>query len=204
MDGLETLINGFEEVKIRNKPVVIEDHYLALIYEDDKYFKIFKDIEELPAGFEKSKVRPVSWTDLYYYSVYWQSKEPTSFVTRYPIAGPGSIYACNIYLRTTTEGLTREELTEDWQPSGKVWYEIPNRNATFFDSMNVHPSKIIGLTADYDGDKTSLNMVYSDNAKQAGKKFLASKEPFMDPNGGLNYGLNNHVAALVLHNFTGE
>lgn len=148
MDGLEGLINGYEEVKVRKKPVIIEDHYLALIYEDDQYFKIFKSIEELPNGFDRNKVRPVNWTDVYYYSVFWQSKEPVNFVTRYPIAGPGSIYACNSYLRITTEGLIREELTEDWKPSGKIWYEVPNYNGAFFDSMSVHPSKIKGLTAD--------------------------------------------------------
>ena len=206
IDGMEELFNGFSEASVRHKPALIENHFVGLIYMDDQYFKVVYDINEVPEGWDRNKVRPISWAELYYFSVYWQSKEVIAFVTRYPITGPGSTYPSRVFLRVTNNGLSRTELNDDWQPSEKVWHEIPNPAEPFFDSMSVHPSKTEGtmrLNADYDGDKTSCNIVYSDEAKAEGKKFLESKEAFIDVNGKLKYGLDgNHIASLVLHNFT--
>lgn len=55
----------------------------------------------------------------------------------------------------------------------------------------------------YDGDKTSLAIVYSDDAMKELDSFLNSKEAYIDTNGKLKYGIEgNHIASLVLHNFT--
>lgn len=41
-DGIETLINRMEARELRHKPLMIDpDHYVALIYQDKRSFKIF-------------------------------------------------------------------------------------------------------------------------------------------------------------------
>ena len=43
------------------------------------------------------------------------------------------------------------------------------------------------------------------NSKEAiaeAKDYLNSKESFLSPEGGLNFGINNNTSTLVLHNLT--
>lgn len=147
-DGIEDTINGYDDVGIRHNYVTIDDHYLGLIYMDDKYFRVVTSIGEVPDGFDKNLVRPITWTELYYFSVFKQSKDVIGYVTRYPITGPGSIYPTYIYLKITNGGMSKEELGEDWKPTGNMWHEIPKYKEDFYDSMSIHINKAEGLGAD--------------------------------------------------------
>lgn len=205
-DGLESLINGFEYSEVRHNPVLINGHYAALIYMDDVYFKIFHDIKELPLELKRENVRPITWAELYYFAVFEQSKKVGAFITRYPITGAGSIYPSKIYLRVTNEGLKRVELDHAWQPSDKVWFEMPNLHKPFFDSMCVHPSRESGtskLNSDHDGDKVSCNIVYSNEAMLEVDSYLKSTENFISTTGELKYGFEgNLIGSMVLKNFS--
>ncbi len=204
-DGLEDLINNFEDTGVRWNPVTIDGRYLALIYQDDKHFRIFQDIKELPEGFDRVKVRAVTWTEMYYYSIFKTSKKLIAYVTRYPVITTGGIYPCHPYLRTTINGLVLEELGEDWKPNGNTWFEVPKYKELFFDSMCPHNIALTSLGADFDGDKSSFNVANSENAIRDGEKYLNSKEAYLNPMGGLNYGIGssrNKIPLFVLQNFT--
>lgn len=152
--GIEDLINSFGKLPARHKPIMIDGYYAALLYRDDKYFKVIYDIDELPKDKDKSKVKPITLAEMFYISVYLQSRKVAGYVTRYPITGTGSIYPSMIYLRTTVKGDNLIRLDDNWSP---ITDELPAINMPrygepFFDSMSVHSSKAIGLGADYDGD----------------------------------------------------
>lgn len=147
-DGLEDLINGFEDTSIRHNYATIDGHYIGLIYDDGKYIKFVDDIKSVPEDIDTSKIRGITWAEFYYYSIFNDSKKVIGLVTRYPITGPGSIYPSYLYLRATNHGKTKEELGLDWKPSGKYWYETPTRDEVFFDSMSIHATKASGLGAD--------------------------------------------------------
>lgn len=154
-DGIRSLIHRLSNVEDRHKPVMVDDHYLALVYRDDDYFKVFDGIEELPTGFDKTKVSPLTWIEMIYLAGYnkWMDKFAT--VTRYPINGEDSIYPSRIYCKTTGSGLMLRELGYDWKPledTKEISYvavEYPDKRlAVFHDSQSVHPTRLPGLGAD--------------------------------------------------------
>ena len=152
-EGLERVINMFEKPYKRQKQVMIDGHFLALVYRDDRYFRVLRDISELPEGFDRKLVRPITYTELLYLCNYSGWYEHYTYVTRYPIAGLESMYPSRIYTKTTMRSTTLRELGPDWKPlegDEHLAREYPNRDpdAVFFDSMSPHPSREKGLTAD--------------------------------------------------------
>lgn len=204
-EGIEELINGYAKIENRHRPILLDGNYAALIYSDDKFFRVIYDIDEVPEGWDRTKVRPMTWTEMYYISVAPQVNRVAGLVTRYPVTGSGSIYMTNILLKTTTVGKRLRSLDTGWHPlaDDETFSQMPILDAPFLESMSVHPSKVDGLGADYDGDMTSLNFIVSDEAVKEAKRYLHSPEAFLSPQGGLNYGINNPIASMVLHNLTG-
>lgn len=77
VEGLEKVIESYRIVENRHKPIMVEDRYLGLIYkgpfpgdESKKVFRIFGDISELPEGWDRKHVAPVSLVELLYLSGY--------------------------------------------------------------------------------------------------------------------------------------
>jgi len=151
IDGLSRLVTGFEQLGPRHRPIIIDGHYLALLYKDEKTFKVFNDINELPEGFSRDNVRPITWAEYFYTQCYRNSQNTTGYPTRYPITGDGSVYVSLPYLKTTNRSVVSSELNDDWKPYGKGWIApcFPIRDMAFFESMSVHISKIRGLGADH-------------------------------------------------------
>lgn len=150
--GIEKLINRFFTPGFRMKPIVIGAHYLALIYVDDKHFKVFTDISELPEHLSKDNVHPLALADLLYTSTYMQYKKLVGTATRYPITGPGSIYPTTFKVRTTTVSHVLKELDDNWQEKGEEYTAIhfPQRNpkARWLDSLTVHAVRLPALGGD--------------------------------------------------------
>lgn len=202
--GIEKLLSGFEKLEARHKPIIIDGDYAALIYKDSNYFRVFYDIDDLPSNLSKHNVTPLTWGEMFYISVYEQSKKVACYITRYPITGTGSIYPSFIYLQTTVKTNNLQRLDDNWKP---VEHEdnaikMPITGEPWIDSMSVHSSKTEGLGADFDGDKCSLTIVTSKEAVKEAVDYLNSKEAYINTSEGLRYGINNHVITLVLNSFT--
>lgn len=150
-EGLEKLMARYGQEGLRHDHLVVEDHYLGLIYKGpDKTYKLFQDIDELPEQFDKKNVHPISFTELLYLSVFKDSHETPCFVTRYPITGYGSIYPSYAYLKSTVKSEVREELNEVWERSGVFANEFPVYGEQFFNSFSPSNSHIGRLDADFD------------------------------------------------------
>lgn len=152
--GLEEVINNFDKQNLRHKPLMIDDHYAALMYRDKKSFKVFYDIDELPEHFSKSNVKPITFAEMLYISVYKQSRKIAGFNTRYPITTYGSIYPSMIYLKTTIKSDSLFELDQDWKLNEHDVKAIsmPIVNEPFMDSMASHITHWKELASDVDGD----------------------------------------------------
>lgn len=205
-EGLEKVISNYGELSHRLKPVTVDDYYLALIYRGpDMTFRIFSDIDELPAHLDRKNVFPINYTELLYLSLYPYWNQYHAQVTRYPVTGTGSTYMATIYVRTTTVGEERWELGDDWEKLGEdfVALEFPKPGITsFMDSMSVHPSRLQGLGADHDGDTATYNVVMSDEANAESVRYLDSLQAFVDPRGGLRASSSTTTAELVLRSMT--
>lgn len=201
-DGIETLINRMEARELRHQPVMIDKtHYVALIYQDANFFKVFYDITDLPANLDKKNVRGISLAELLYLSGYDLWNDYFSFVTRYPVAGRGSTYSSTIRLETTTSSLYLKELEDDWitvKEKGAV--SFPDRTVeTFVESMAPHPTRLAGLGGDYDGDTGSFNAPMSQEAVDENRKWLRSKNYWFATDGSFKVNPVNDVIARSMN-----
>jgi hypothetical protein len=206
-EGIEKIISSFREEDIRNSPLKIDGYYLGLLYlGPDGTFKVFNDINQLPPSRSREHVRPLTLTDLFYLSVYRHFSKYPLFLTRYPVTGIGSIYPSKTHLRVTVAYDERRMLDESWIDAGDeyVAYEFPRQDAAFVNSLIPHSSHLDRLTADFDGDTSSANIAYSDEAIGEAAAFFQTRKAYIGSNGELLYSCAVATVELVLWSLTGE
>lgn len=148
-EGVEKICARFKEDQIRHEVLKMGGYYFGLIYNDGKRFRFVQDIDDLPEGFDKKFLKPITLSELLYMAIYKTAKRTPAFVTRYPITGLGSIYPCWTYLRSTVKSQVLVELDDAWNPiEGFVANEFPIEGLAFFNSMSPSPSHLARLTAD--------------------------------------------------------
>ena len=207
VDGIEKFIHEFGNIKRRHSHVRIGDSYLALIYQDDKYYKVIRDIDHLPEGLDKDKVRPITWCELFYLATYKRIGSLYAVNTRYPVADFGSTYVSTIHLMSTVNGLRLQNLDNEGNPiEGDITREFPMtlEKGPFMDTLQINISMLGGLNADFDGDTTSFTIVYGDEAVAECRKYMNSFAAYLDPRGGLFRSAASDTLTFVLNNFTGD
>lgn len=207
-DGIEKVINSYSDPNMRSRPVMVEGLYIGLIYiGPDMTFRIFGDIDELPAQLSRDNVYPISYAELLYLSDYNGWYKYPVFVTRYPVTGEESIYPSISYVKTTIIGEVRMELDENWERKGEgfIAREFPSRaHPIHLDSLVPHSSRLAGLQGDFDGDTSSANFVYTENAIKEVHKHLGTVKAYVDPKGGLRASPAVETVELVVRNMTGD
>lgn len=188
-DGIDKIIASLGNLSSRNNVVTLNKgkHYLGLMYTDDKYFKFFQDIDDLPTKFSRDNVHPVTISEFIYSSIYHMNGKFPGFITRYPITGFGSIYPSYIKFTTTTESLVLEELDSNWEPSGSIAYNFPDTNFPYFNTCSVHPSHLAALGGDHDGDTVSTTILLSDEAISEVKSYLGRKIYYINDSGEFSF-----------------
>jgi len=135
---------------LKSSDIIVDDHYLFLVYDDNKEIIVLRDIDELPEEYDKKYVRPMKYVELFYLSVFDIVDKYPGITTRYPITGFGSVYPCKIYLKVTTKG--REVKYKGlFNIEPITIYEYPDFKSAYFNSMAVHPTHLDKLGGDYDG-----------------------------------------------------
>lgn len=206
IDGLEKVINSFEEKTERTKVILIEDYYLALVYRDGKRFKVFSDIRDLPEGWDKSKVKPITLVEFLYFSTYQDYKDKGVIVSRYPVGGIDSVYPSTLYVKSTIKDEVLEELDSQWKPLGSHYIATssPTLNKpAFLESMNVSNLRLTGLGGDFDGDLCSGVSSYSNEGLKNIRSTLASRKAYINASKKLRTSVNTDILSLVLKNMTG-
>lgn len=202
-EGIEKIITLFGEESLRHQELEIEGRYVGLVYKGPGVFKFFQDIDELPEGYDKKYVSPITFCELIYASVYHDSHKYPGFVTRYPVTGFGSIYVCNIFLKPTLQTESRAPLGDDWQVDQfkPIAHQFPTKT-DFVNSLSPHPSKLARLSADFDGDTASLNIVYSDESIKEALDYMNSKRYYVGSDGRINFSSETDTIKYILHNLT--
>lgn len=206
-EGLQKVIASYAQVSLRNRPLMIENRYVALIYAGpDQTFKVFYDIDELPEHLDRQYVRPINLVELLYLSGYRRWNDYCGFVTRYPVTGVGSCYPTTLYVKTTMVGEVRTELGSDWLPMGEgyVAAEFPTyQPLAYLDSLVIPSPRLGGLGADFDGDTASLNVVYTNEALDEVRSYLKTKSAYLDPLDGLRASFDIATVNLVMKAMSG-
>lgn len=186
-EGVEKLLYSFTVPDKRHQPVKAGDDYVALVYRDKDTFKVFYDIDELPSGFDKKKVAPMTLAELLYLSGYDVWNDYFMFITRYPVAGSGSTYPSTIRIETTVSSDVVYELEDDWETKKeKPAISYPRKDiAEFISAMAPNSTRIAGLQGDYDGDTGSGNSVYTKEALAECGMSIKKKSYWIDVNNKL-------------------
>lgn len=208
-EGLEKVIHMQSMVEARAKPVMIEGRYLMLVYKpkDRMVFKLFQDIKDLPEGANKKDVHPLTYEELIYLCNYRGWNDLRVISTRYPVTGEGSTYPSRVFIRTTVNSESRVELDMNWEemdPAENTAQVYPVFDPeSYIDSAMVHPYRVGGLGADYDGDMTSNNILYTKESIEETDRYLNSRAAHVDPAGGLRASASIDTTNLVMFNMTG-
>ncbi len=202
-EGIEKIAATYGIVDSRHAPVIVEGHYLALIYKggSDTY-KVILDIDTVPKELRKD-VHPITMTELLYLSVFKGSDEIPGFVTRYPITGYGSINIVYAYLKTTNRSESRIELDDEFKRTDVLAKEFPIPDESFFDSLNIPPRYLGRMGGDFDGDTVSFTLLLTDEAKLEMKRKTYSKDLYVGVDNRMFFTLYNDISELVVINMTG-
>ncbi|MGI9212453.1 MAG: hypothetical protein ACR2HF_08250 [Methylococcaceae bacterium] len=150
-EGLQKVINRFGEEELRHQVLELPEGYFGLIYKGpDGTFRIFQDIDELPAERDRAHVEPLSFCELLYTAIYERAPTLPGMVTRYPITGYGSIYPSFPHVKATVRTEVRTQLDAQWQKTDSVAPEFPIRGEGGVNSMSPALNKLGRLGADSD------------------------------------------------------
>lgn len=187
-DGLTKLFNGFKNTHLRHKPIKIDGCYMALVYDDGKNVKIVGDADELPEGFDRKHLHPMTYMELFYLNCVKEMERRLLQITRYPITGRGSIYPSTFKIKTTMNAGKRTMLDEFWEPDGRCYYyPTPEDEPTYFDAMSVDGSKLSLLGGDHDGDQLNCNSICTEDAIQEALTLMKTREYYITGSGKFLY-----------------
>lgn len=203
IEGLEKVVTQYGIEALRHKPLMIHGDYIALIYRDAEKFMIFGGLDELPEGFDKANVSPITFVELMYASVYQTAYDMPCTVTRYPISALGGVYPSMTFLKTTVESEMLKEYDQFGQDTGKVAKQFPVRGSEFVNSMSPSNRHIQRLAADYDGDRNNYIPILTLDGQEEVKRTMNMASFHITGNGSLVYGLGNDILSLTLSHMTG-
>lgn len=188
--GIDKLLAGYGDHDRRHRPVKIEGRYLALVYRTDSEFRVLWDISELPDDpkYDKKDVHPLTYIEMFYLAGYREWNTLPLLITRYPVAGNGSIYPSYCYVKTTINGKMLYELDDQWARygDGHIAKEYPDfEQLQYMDTTAVAPSRLTGLAGDHDGDMVSGNVPFTDEAQAEIRTRMTQSSFYLSPMGGL-------------------
>lgn len=151
VEGLTKIINQFKNPRIRNQYVMVDKHYLGLVFKKDGQYRLVFSSDEIPTDQPEYKdyLFPITYGELFFIVCARYQAELPADITRYPISGSESVYPSYNYLMTTSDPLEMVELDDMWQPTGIRTTQYPNTDSTiWYDCMGPHPNSLGGLGGD--------------------------------------------------------
>ena len=103
----------------------------------------------MPDNIDKKYLRPITYAEMIYLSIYEEVNKYPAFLTRYPVANVGSIYPSVPYLKTTAKGRRVNILDVEWNVKDTV-VEYPDINGkeSYYNSLSPNSKHLASLDAD--------------------------------------------------------
>jgi len=198
--GIMSILKKLKKAKNIFKPISVgKKHNLLKIYDDGNQIEVvYNKAQEM--SLNRNFIRPMTYMDFFSIITLPDSDDSVALMTRYPITQQGSIYPTLLFVRPTVDICVRE-IVINGTP-----YKIPNypvMGSMLYNSMGIHPSKLGNLSADFDGDKLSLTIVQSTNAKQEIKDLLTRRLGYITVSGNWIDSLATDISSHVLKTLTG-
>ena len=129
--------------------------------------------------------RPLTWCDILFMACCDITKDKYCLVTRYPLLDEFGVFIAQIRVSSTTE-------TEVVQYNGQIYNNYPKIDLSvpkekmaskFIDSVQFSNSYLPGLDGDYDGDQTTVKIVFTQEANEECRRAMNSKAYFINASG---------------------
>ena len=128
--------------------------------------------------------RPMTWTDLLYMACDEVTKDKHCMITRYPLTSEYNIFITKIRVLSTTETMPvmiNNKLYK-WYPIVDFSVNEHKIASKFIDSVQFSTSYLKGIGGDYDGDQTTLKILFTKEANNEITKYIDSKVFYIDSN----------------------
>lgn len=156
MEGMVKIMNKMKQPDLRFEPVIIDNNYLQLVYDNGRDIVVLDDTKEITKDMEPEFIRPITYIEMFYISIYDVKDKYPGFVTRYPVANLGGIYPCYVYVKTTFKSRV---VNMTINGNKMVMEEYPILGEECMESVSASAQHIKALGGDYDGD-SCLGHVY--------------------------------------------
>lgn len=212
-DGVNNTINKFIQGEAFNEDIIIDDHYMYLVYEDGEdiyignkeYLRSVIESKDPEALKDINKhLRPIKYSELFYLAISDVIDKYYALVVRYPITGHGSIYISKVYVKTTNDSKHSHVHLANGEVLDVTEYPIFKDDNGYFRSLSVHYTHLGTLGADHDGDALSFTLLFTDEAIEEAKRILDSKDFYLNSLGVGYFSPKNHVLDTVLKHITSE
>lgn len=198
-EGLDGVISKFAQEVNRSEPIIVDGKYLMLIYDHNKIIEPIFNTDTMRDEINPKYLRPITYAELIYLSIYDIRNKYPALVTRYPVANIGGIYPTNLYVKTTVNGRNIKLILNGIE---KDIIEYPILTEKYFNSTAVHASKLKAMGGDYDGDTISLNILLEDDVIEEINTLFKSREFYILPNGRIAHSVATDPLELVLKSMT--
>lgn len=146
-DGIEKMFNKLKQDANKQKPIVIDGYYLFMIYEDGDNITLFTNIDDLQDGYDKNKIRPITYGELIFLVMYELVPKYLGIIVRYPITGSGSLVPTDIQVKSTvTNRRVNFKLGVNSEPMIINYYPVDNDK--YYNSLSIGAVTLDGLGAD--------------------------------------------------------
>lgn len=198
-EGLNSLFNKLKQDNIKTDYAKIGEDYVALIEDRKDKIYLVTDTNDIPREVNVSKLRPITYAELIYISVYDSVDKVACTNTRFPITGNGSFYPAYIYLKSTVIG-RKVKLYMEGEEFDLP--EFPVDGQKFLQSFSPHYSHLERLGGDYDGDTGTMFTLQTKEAVEEIDKILKNKNYYLSPTGDLMFSFKTTTLDLVLKHLT--
>lgn len=197
-DGLEDTINKMGNDDFKNSPIVLDGKYLLLIHDDGDTVEVISEIKD---DMDASIVRPITYGELLYLSIFNIIHKYPSMITRYPITGMGSVVPTYSRLMSTITSNRRNiKLLGNEEVFTNVEYPIVGNQ--WFNSLSIPDPYLESLGADFDGDKVSANFLWKEKSIDEAFRQLENVAFFVNITGELQFKSDNYVNNIIMADFT--
>jgi hypothetical protein len=204
-DGLTSLFNGYSSPNLRNRDIKIAGHYLGLVYDDGKSVMLLHDINDLPEGYSRKLVRPVTYTQFFYMQCVPEIEKKMLQVTRYPITGIGSIFPSRVFVMPTNSTSSERTLLDiDGETALLKYNYFPayTKNPSYFDGMSIANIRLGLAGGDFDGDALSANSIMAEDSIAEIEALFGKRDFYISGSGDFLYDPVQEPHEFLLRSLT--
>lgn len=151
-------------------------------------------------GTDKSELaatvsRPMTWTDLLYLACNDAVKNKYCIITRYPVSDDYGLFTTKIRVGSTlkTTPMLIDGVLHKWYPVVELDTPTNMIGSKFVDSSQFSNSYLPAIVGDYDGDQTTIKILFTQEANADCEKALYSKSNFINSAGTCVRSVGNEV-----------